>query len=574
MIIRIQKYLITFLVFFISSSEIISQNTPEHELILSVERIWDRAAHNAFTSLIEFNGKFYCSFRESSGHVSDINGTIRVIESEDGQNWSSVAHIFERGVDLRDPQLTVTLDNRIMLNIGGSLYTNGKLEGMEPKVSFSDVNGKNFSDPQKVFIDEKIKSGKDWLWRATWNNDICYATIYQPTKEKSVQLIKSTDGINYTFVTTFEVIGGNETTLRFTSDDKMIAVVRRDRERNGILGISESPYKTWEWNELEERLGGPDLIILKNGNMICATREYPPDHNEKTILAKVDLDGKFTKLLTLPSGGDCSYPGFVMKDNILHVSYYSSHDEKTAIYLAKMVDLKYGYDSFERVSKPFISSDKNGVVILACKDTKAEIKYTLDGTMPTSLNGYTYSQPIEISRTTLLRAVSIRSKYPESNVLNKNVGTNIFQKSQKIDKKLKNGLMYNYYEGQVKSTKVIDRLPIIKTGISTSVKTTQRNRNTNYAFIYKGFIDINEDGVYTFYLTSNDGSRLYLNDELAINNDGAHGKREESVVVSLRKGYHKIKLDYFQMGGGQELKLEWSGANFEKVEIPETVLFH
>ena len=574
MVKRIQKYLVTFLVLFIFPSEIISQNTPEHDLILSVERIWDRAAHNAFTSLIEFNGKIYCSFRESSGHVSDINGSIRVIESEDGQNWSSVAHIFERGVDLRDPQLTVTADNRIMLNIGGSLYTNGKLEGMEPKVSFSDTNGKNFSDPQKVFIDEAIKSGKDWLWRATWNNGICYATIYQPTKEKSVQLIKSIDGINYTFVTTFEVIGGNETTLRFTSDDKMIAVVRRDRERNGVIGRSEPPYKSWEWNELEARLGGPDLIILENGNMICATREYPADHNEKTIIAKVGLDGKFTKLLILPSGGDCSYPGFVMKDDILNVSYYSSHEEKTAIYFAKIDDLKYGYDSFERLSKPFISTDKNGIVELACKDTKAEIKYTLDGTMPSSLNGYTYLLPIQISKTTLLRAVSIQNKYPESRILNKDVGTDIFQASQKIESNLKNGLTYNYYEGEVKSTKVIDRLPIIKTGISTNVKTTQRNRNANYAFIYKGFIDIKKDGVYAFYLTSNDGSRFYLNDELAINNDGAHGKREESVVLSLKKGYHKIKLDYFQMGGGQNLKIEWSGANFEKVEIPGTVLFH
>jgi hypothetical protein len=36
-----------------------SQNTPEHDAIISVERIWDRAAHNAFTSLIEFDGKMY-----------------------------------------------------------------------------------------------------------------------------------------------------------------------------------------------------------------------------------------------------------------------------------------------------------------------------------------------------------------------------------------------------------------------------------------------------------------------------------------------------------------------------------
>lgn len=571
---KYQIYLNAFLILLISSGNIISQNTPEHDVIISVERIWDRATHNAFTGLIEFKGKLYCTFRESDGHVSDINGTIRVITSDDGQNWHSVAHIFEQGVDLRDPQLSVTPDNRIMLNIGGSIYTNGKLEGMLPKVSFSDKTGMNFSAPQNIFIDEKVKSGKDWLWRATWSQGKSYATIYQPGKEKSVQLIVSDDGINYKFITTFDVIGGNETTLRFAPDNRMIAVVRRDKERNGSIGVSKPPYKKWDWNELESRLGGPDLILLENGNMLCATREYPSDHHEKTIISKVDLDGSFTKLLTLPSGGDCSYPGFVMKDGILHVSYYSTHEEKTAIYMAKILDLKYAYDGFERVSKPNISSDKNGVVELSCKDDQAEIIYTLDGSIPSAMNGYTYDKSIIITRTTLLRAVVIIAKYPTSKVLTQNVGTDIYQKSQTVNKKLQAGLMYEYYEGKVPDTHEISELAKNKTGITPNIATSPKSRDINYAFIYTGYIKIPEDGVYTFYLTSNDGSRFYLNDELAINNDGLHGIREESVVVSLSKGYHKISLSYFQLGGGQKLALEWSSKKTKRIEVPASVFYH
>ena len=94
MFIKCQKYIFAFFTLLIFPISIISQNTPEHDLIISVERIWDGAAHNAFTSLIEYKDKFYCTFRESSGHVSDINGTIRVITSDDGQNWYSIAHIF------------------------------------------------------------------------------------------------------------------------------------------------------------------------------------------------------------------------------------------------------------------------------------------------------------------------------------------------------------------------------------------------------------------------------------------------------------------------------------------------
>lgn len=574
MFIKFQKYLLAFLFVFAASGNIISQNTPEHDLIISIERIWDRATHNAFTSLIEFNGKLYCTFRESDGHVSDINGTIRVIASDDGQNWYSVAHIFERGIDLRDPQLSITPDNRIMLNIGGSIYTGGKLEGMQPKVSFSDTDGRNFSTPQNVYIDEKIRTGKDWLWRATWHKGKSYATIYQPAKEKSVQLIVSDDGINYKFVTTFDVIGGNETTLRFTTDNKMVAVVRRDGGSNGFIGYSEPPYKNWEWNELESRLGGPNLIILENDNMLCATREYPADHNEKTIIAKVGLDGQFVKLITLPSGGDCSYPGLVMRDSILFVSYYSSHEEKTAIYLAKIVDLKYGYESLERVSKPIVVSDNNGIVELSCKDDLAEIKYTLDGSIPTSINGLRYEEPIEVDRTVLLRAVALKYRYPESKILSQHLGTDIFQKAQNINRDLGKGLKYEYFVGKVKSTIEIESLPKNETGITEDVSSSTQISIENYAFIFTGYIKIQEDGAYALYLTSNDGGRLFINDELAINNDGAHGKREESVVLSLKKGYHKIKLFYFQIGGGQTLELEWSGEKVEREAMPAAVFYH
>ena len=195
---KIQKhFLALILILFILPFTAKSQNTPEHDLIISVDRIWDRAAHNAFTGLIDFNGTLYCTFRESDGHVSEINGTIRVIASDDGQNWYSVAHLFERGVDLRDPQLSITPDNRIMLNIAGSIYTNGKLEGMIPKVSFSDKEGKNFSVPEKIIIDDQVKTGLDWLWRATWNQGKAYAKIYQASVEKSVELLVSDNGLNY-----------------------------------------------------------------------------------------------------------------------------------------------------------------------------------------------------------------------------------------------------------------------------------------------------------------------------------------------------------------------------------------
>jgi len=206
-------------------------------------------------------------------------------------------------------------------------------------VSFSDKSGKKISTPQIIQIDKNIGTDKDWLWKVTWHKGKAYSAIYQLTTEGSIlQLVKSSDGISYSHITTLNIPGKpNETTLRFTSDNKMIAVVRRGGSNpHGYIGISDVPYKQWKWNELEGRLGGPDFLILPGNKMICGTREYLPDGENKMMLAKITNAGDLTKLVTLPSGGDCSYPGMVIRDNILYVSYYSAHEEKTAIYFAKL----------------------------------------------------------------------------------------------------------------------------------------------------------------------------------------------------------------------------------------------
>ncbi len=86
--------------------------------IVSVEKIWDAAPHNAFTDLIRFKDRWFCTFRESEAHVGG-DGRIRLIESRDGKTWTSAALLEEKGVDLRDPKLSITPDGRLMVVAGG-----------------------------------------------------------------------------------------------------------------------------------------------------------------------------------------------------------------------------------------------------------------------------------------------------------------------------------------------------------------------------------------------------------------------------------------------------------------------
>jgi len=56
----------------------------------------------------------------------------------------------------------------------------------------------------------------------------------------------------------------------------------------------------------------------------------------RTVVGRLTADGGFDPALTLPSGGDTSYPGMVWHDGLLWVSYYASHEGKTSIYLARI----------------------------------------------------------------------------------------------------------------------------------------------------------------------------------------------------------------------------------------------
>ena len=62
------------------------QNAPKLELAGEVRKIWDAGKHNAFTDLIRFKDRWYCTFREADGHVGG-DGQLRVLSSADGARW-------------------------------------------------------------------------------------------------------------------------------------------------------------------------------------------------------------------------------------------------------------------------------------------------------------------------------------------------------------------------------------------------------------------------------------------------------------------------------------------------------
>ncbi len=306
-------------------------------LISKVNKIWDVPGHAAFTDLIFYRNKFLLCFRESDAHAGEQDGTIRILTSADWVTWTSVALLAVPGIDLRDPMLSVMPNGSLMLSMDGLVYVDGQCRMKNPCVAFSEDgirwNGVTVLDMPG-----------EWIWRVTWHEGIGYGASYSVTDNDDLtklwhlKLFKTLDGHHYTLITPLEVSEHpSETTLRFTAEGTMIALTRR--HGNGWIGVSTPPYHQWEWTDIGYRLGGPNFLILPNQEMWAASRRIKKsfvffgEPKASVVVARMGVK-KYRPMLTLPSGGDCGYPGMVYLNGKLYISYYSSHEGKACIYLA------------------------------------------------------------------------------------------------------------------------------------------------------------------------------------------------------------------------------------------------
>ncbi|MEO1008262.1 MAG: S8 family serine peptidase [Planctomycetota bacterium] len=85
---------------------------------------------------------------------------------------------------------------------------------------------------------------------------------------------------------------------------------------------------------------------------------------------------------------------------------------------------------------------------------------------------------------------------------------------------------------------------------STSGEFMNSGRSDNVGAVFRGYVEVAETGVYTLFTNSDDGSKLYLGDDLVVDNDGLHGMVEIGTEVALLAGKHALRVEFFEAGGG------------------------
>lgn len=138
----------------------------------------------------------------------------------------------------------------------------------------------------------------------------------------------------------------------------------------------------------------------------------------------------------------------------------------------------------------------------------------------------------------------------------------------------KPGLRYSVYEGRFEVMPDFSKLKVIGKGSTESLQTESiAKRDDYFAITFEGYIHFPADGVYRLILASDDGSRLFLDGQLTIDNDNNHPLQELSALIRVRKGLHPLRIEYFDYSGDALLQLHLADERDPRRPVPDHWFF-
>ena len=308
------------------------------------------------------------------------------------------------------------------------------------------------------------------------------------------------------------------------------------------------------------------ILQLANSKTLTITANHP----EKNLyIDKVELNGKeietnFVTYEQLMGGGE------------LHFSLTDQPNRKRGV---TADSAPYSFTKEAVVSIPYVDKDLNlfmdsVTVNLATATVGATVHYTLDGSEPTQQSPV-FNAPLVLKNTTQINAKAFKDGFQPSNTLSIQATKAVLNRGKIIlDHQPKNGTTYKYYEGHFQKVADMQQKHFVEKGIVSEPSLDKARQEDHYGFEFSGLIDVPEDGVYTFQTRSDDGSVLYIDQTLVVDNDGSHAAIPATGSIALKKGWHSYRLLYIEDYEGQHLSWAWKLPSGEKLEpIPASHLY-
>lgn len=245
--------------------------------------------------------------------------------------------------------------------------------------------------------------------------------------------------------------------------------------------------------------------------------------------------------------------------------------------------LKVGFQRLDRLKVRYRLPDLSGFLqlnVFTNTDTlrirkpldNMTIRYTTDGSAP-GAESAVLSGPLVIRESKLVRVGSFRADGSRGEIYDLKYEKQAPAEPSRVAGVLP-GLVCSQYKGSFKMTGLMPSGAPDMEKVIASVNVPKEMEAPAFGLKFRGYLDIPQDGVYSFYLTCDDGGVLNIAGREVVNNDGNHAPVEKNGQVALKKGLQKLVLDFIEGGGGYTFKLKYSFNGSELREVPASWLKH
>ena len=230
------------------------------------------------------------------------------------------------------------------------------------------------------------------------------------------------------------------------------------------------------------------------------------------------------------------------------------------------------------VSTPYLTGDPrffDGTFTaeLLSRTPGARIHYTLDGSEPTEASAR-YEGPFSITEDCILQARAFKPGCAPSPLLHSHAFPIEYLPAVTTGE-LQPGCRYTYHRGAFLRTAQVVASPVVDRGVLPAPSIQGASDEDHFGFVFTGYLDVPEAGLWEFAVTSDDGAVLEIDGRLAVNGDGSHANYTATGHIALRKGMHAFRLLYLEDYEGQNLEWAWKRPSSDTFEpIPETAIYH
>jgi hexosaminidase len=201
-----------------------------------------------------------------------------------------------------------------------------------------------------------------------------------------------------------------------------------------------------------------------------------------------------------------------------------------------------------------------------------KIRYTLDGSIPV-VTSPVLPESYTITKPQTIKMAAFNERGVRGEIYTVQYRKETYAKPVAANE-TKEGLNTSYYKRYFKSATLLPAQKADSLFVARDFNVPVSIKAPSFGLQYEGYINIPETGIYSFYLTCDDGGILYIGEKVIVNNDGLHSAIQKTGQAALQKGWHPIRLLFIEGGGGYKLELKYSKGNNSAQDIPGSWLRH